>query len=352
MLAMDPLGRLDQDAARLRLRLAGLTRQLATGQRGEALGDIAPALTRALDLKAEIARRDAYGAAIGQAEQRSAAARTVLSRLIEIGREFAETVAMKIDPRDPGALGPVAQRARAALVEVGQLLNTREGGEYLFGGSDLANPPVPDPEGLPTGGMATQIAAAVATLGGGNAAAVAAATRAAAQTDDTPFSAFLTDPATGLAEKRRSVPAEDGVLVAYGLFANRNAVAQSAGETTGSWARDLMRGLMSLAALTPAHAASPRDLEDFAATIREGLRSATNALADEAGALGQTEARLAAMRERHETAQVALRAQLADIEEVDLAETLSRLQQTRTVLEASYGAIARLGSLSLAQFLR
>ena len=58
------------------------------------------------------------------------------------------------------------------------------------------------------------------------------------------------------------------------------------------------------------------------------------------------------MRRRHEEVQVTLRTQLSSIEEVDLAETLSRLQQTRTALEASYGAIARIGSLSLAQFLR
>lgn len=347
---IDLLGRLDQDTARMRLQLQTLTRQLGTGQRAESLGELAPQLPRATTLKAEIARRDAYGAAIGLAQDRSAAAQLVLSRLIAIGREFAEEVAMKIDPRDPQALGPVAERARAALVEVGHLLNTRHAGEHLFGGSDFANPPVPDPEGLPSGGMATQIAAAVAGLGGGNAAAVAAATRLVAQTDDTPFSTFLTT--TGLAEPRRSVPAEDGRLVPYGLFANRNAAAASEGETAGGWARDLMRGLMSLAALTPAHAASPADLQEFAATVREGLRSATRALGEEAGALGQTEARLAATRQRHEAVQTVLRGELAGIEEVDLAETLSRLQQTRLALEASYSAIGRLGGLTLASFLR
>ena len=347
---IDLLGRLEQDSARLRLQMQTLARQLGNGQRGQVLGDLTPQLPRALDLKTELARRDIYGGAIDQAIERSAATQSVLSRLIAIGREFAEDVAMKIDPRDPVAIGPFAERARAALVEVGQLLNTRYAGEYLFGGSDFANPPIPDPEGLPSGGMATQIATAVATLGGGNAATVAATTKIVAQTDDTPFSTFLTT--TGLTEPRRSVPTEDGAMVGYGLFANRNASAPSTGETTGAWARDLMRGLMSLASLTPANAASEADLQDFAATIRDGLRSATNALADEAGALGQTEARLKATRDLHEMVQVTLTDQLADIEEVDLAETLTRLQQTQTALEASYGAIARLGSLSLVQFLR
>ncbi len=347
---IDLLGRLEQDSNRLRLQMQTLTRQLGTGQRGQALGDLAAQLPRALDLKAEIARRDAYGGAIDQAQARAVTAQSALSRLIGIGREFAEEVAMKFDPRDPESVGPYAQRARAALIEMGQILNTRHAGEFVFGGSDFANPPIPDPEGLPDGSMAQAITAAVTSLGGGNADAVADATRDAATFDDSPFSAFLTG--TGLAEPRRAVPAEEGASVAWGLFANRNAAAISNGETTGGWARDMMRGLMSLAALTPAQVrAAPDDAQAFAATVREGLRSATNALADEAGALGQTEARLAAAKERHENAQVAMRGQLAGIEEVDLAETLTKLQATQTALEASYGAIGRIGDLSLARFL-
>ncbi|CAA9215862.1 MAG: hypothetical protein AVDCRST_MAG04-374, partial [uncultured Acetobacteraceae bacterium] len=198
-----------------------------------------------------------------------------------------------------------------------------------------------------------QIASAVATLGGGNAAAVGAATRAAAASDaagTTPFSAFLSDP--GLAEPRRGVPAEDGALVPYGVAANRNAAAVSSGETTGSWARDLLRGLASVAALTPAQAASPAEFAAFAAVVRDGFRSASNALADEAGALGFTEARLEEAQRRHADANTALEAQLAAIEEVDLAEVLTRLKATETTLQASYGAIGRLGDLTLARFLR
>ena len=206
---------------------------------------------------------------------------------------------MKLDPNDPGSLSLVAARARAAMVEVGQLLNSRSNGEYLFGGSDFANPPVPDPDGLPTSGMARQIAGAVATLGGGNAAAVAAATRAAAMDDAagvTPFSAFLSDPASGLVEPRRSVPVGDGQSAPYGISANRNGGAASTGETTGSWARDLLRGLASIAALGPAQAASPDDFRALADTIRQGLqkrgewpgRRAGRAGPDRAAAAGGT----------------------------------------------------------------
>jgi flagellin-like hook-associated protein FlgL len=353
MRGIDTLGRLDADAGLLRLRLDGLNRQLATGRRAEAPGDLAPHLPRVSELRAEAARRNTYGAAIGEALGRAQATQGALGRLAAIAREFGGDVAMKLNPKDADAIPLAAARARAALVEVGHILNTQQGGEYLFGGSDLANPPVPAPDGLPASGFASQIAAAVSALGGGNAAAVGAATRAAAASDaagTTPFSAFLSGP--GLAEPRRSVPAEDGARVPYGVAANRNAAAASGGETTGSWARDLLRGLASIAALTPAQAASPADFTAFAAVVRGGLRSASDALADEAGALGFTEARLQGAQRRHADANTALEAQLAAVEEVDLAEVLTRLKATETTLQASYGAIGRLGDLTLARFLR
>jgi flagellar hook-associated protein 3 FlgL len=235
MRGIDTLGRLDSDAGLLRLRLDTLNRQLATGRRAEAPGDLSPHLPRVSELRAEAARRNTYGAAIGEALGRAQATQGALGRLTAIAREFGSDVAMKLDPKDAASIPLAAARARAALIEVGHILNTRQGGEYLFGGSDSANPPVPAPDDLPASGFASQIASAVATLGGGNAAAVGAATRAAAASDaagTTPFSAFLSGP--GLAEPRRGVPAEDGALVPYGVAANRNAAAVSSGETTGS----------------------------------------------------------------------------------------------------------------------
>src|SRR3954469_9703474 len=202
MTSISLLGRLETDSAALRLRLEQLTRQASTGRKADSIGDLAPQLPRALTLRGEIGRREAYGSAIGEALGRATTTGVALQRLSAIAGDFANGVAMKLDPNDPGSLSRVAAGARAAMVEVGQLLNSRSNGEYLFGGSDFANPPVPDPEGLPASGMATRIAGAIATLGGGNATAVAAATKAAAMDDTagiTPFSAFLSDPARGLA---------------------------------------------------------------------------------------------------------------------------------------------------------
>ena len=75
MTSIGLLGRLETDSAALRLRLEVLTRQVSTGRKTDAAGDLAPQLPRALTLRGEIGRREAYGSAIGEALGRAAATR-------------------------------------------------------------------------------------------------------------------------------------------------------------------------------------------------------------------------------------------------------------------------------------
>ena len=353
MPGIGPIGRLDAGAAILRQRLDVLTRQVSDGRRGPGYGDIAPEARRAIDLRADIARREVWQGTISRALAQTEVTQKALGRMEEIATRFYQE-AIRTDGTSGVRIAAVAAQARAAMTEFATLMNERFAGDYVFGGTDSANPPIPDPQGIATGGMASAIAAAVAGLGGGNAAAVAAATLAAAQSDApgvTPFSAFLSDPAQGLGEPRRSVPAAEGERVAHGLFANRNAAATSEGETTGAWARDILRGLATLAAMDPTQAALGADFTDLMAVVRDGMRSAIDALAEERGALGATEQRLEASARRHREVSVALAGQLARIEEVDMAETISRLQATQIQLQASYQAISLVSGLTLARFL-
>jgi flagellar hook-associated protein 3 FlgL len=353
MSGIGPIGRMDAGAAALRARLDVLTRQVSDGRKGPGYGDIAPEARRAIDLRADIARREAWQGTISRALARTDVTQEALGRLSDIATQFY-TEAIRMDGTSGVRIAAVAAQARAAMEEVANLLNERHAGEYIFGGTDSANPPVPDPRGIATGGMASDIAAAVASLGGGNAAAVVAATLAAAQSDaagTTPFSAFHSDPALGLGEARRAVPAADGERVAYGVFPNRNAAATSEGETTGSWARDILRGLAAFAALDPAQAELGADFTDLVASLRDGMRSAIDALGEERGALGAVEQRLEATARRHAEVSVALTGQVAAIEEVDMAETISRLQATQTQLEASYRAISLVSGLTLTRYL-
>jgi flagellin-like hook-associated protein FlgL len=353
-IAPGALSRLVAESALLKSRLETLSTQATDGRRGALYGDIAPDARRAMDLRGEIGRRETHVATLDRALGRTDAAQNVLSRLSDIAEEFLSE-ATKVTRADSTRIDALASSARQALQEVAGLLNEKHAGEYLFGGADTGNPPVPDPAGLMGTGMATGIAAAIASLTTGNGAAVLAATKTAAQSDaagDTPFSAYLSDPARGLGEARRTTLTGDGEAVATGLFANRNAAANSGGDTTGTWSRDLLRGLMTLANLTSAHTGAGDDFDAVMTSVRAGFKSAADALGEEAGTLGMSEARLESARGRHTDLQVALRSQLADVEEVDLAETLTAMQDTQTRLQASWQALSMLSGLSLAQFLR
>ncbi|WP_027284408.1 flagellin [Rubritepida flocculans] len=355
---MEIATRLSAETALLRSRLETLTRQAATGQRTERLGELAPELPRAISLRAELGRRETYDRVLTQAQGRAAVMQESLGRLREIAREFRANVLPRLYSADPVLLSSARSQARLALTDMAHLLNLRQAGEYLFSGQDIGNPPIPDPEGLAGGQMAQDIAAQVAALGTAGAAAVIAATRGIAQSNApgvSPFSAHLqAQEALPPAEReaRRAAPAADGELIAYGLTADRNGEAQSRGETTGSWARDLMRNLMSVAALDDSLPAEGEEWAALLAGIRDGFAAAETALAEESGALGQAAARMGSAQRRHRDVSDQLRQQLAAIEEVDLAAALERMQATRTALEASYRAIASLSELTLARFLR
>lgn len=347
MSTISTIGALALDQARLRGRLEMLTKQVSTGQRGERHGDLGMEARRAIDLRGEIVRREAAAAAADRALGRTGVAQGVLGRLQELAGSVAAEAARARTLGDLG-VGPLAQTARAALAEAAALLNARHSGEYLFAGAQLDATPVPDGAAIGGGAMATAIAAAVATLGPLNAPAVLAATGTAANDPlTTPFSAAL-ESAGGLAEPRRAVQVAEGERVAYGVLANRDY----ADEVALSWGRELLRGLATLASLTPAQAAQGAGYDALLAGVAGGLSGAAAGLAAEQGALGTAEVRIEAARERHRDTLVALRAQLGDAEEVDLAAVTAELRAVQMRLEASYEATSMVARLSLAAMLR
>jgi flagellin-like hook-associated protein FlgL len=342
---LTPLGAVALDQAALRERLHLLTRQAGTGQRGETHGALGAEARRAIDLRGDIASREAHAAAAETALGRIGPVQSVLARLEKIAVDITADVARA---RTLGATGvqALARTARAALEEVAALLNTRQGGDHLFAGARLDTAPVPDGGAIATGPMATDIAAAVATLDPTNAATVLAATSTAVTAAaTTPFDATLEAAA---AEPRRAVRVAEGERVAWGVLANAN----HAGDAARSWGRELLRGLATLAALTPASAAQGAGYDALLDGIGTALSGTARDLAQERGVLGAAERRIVAIRDRHQDLLVALRTQLQSIEEVDLAEVSARIGATQLRLEASYRITAQLQSLSLAALLR
>lgn len=346
MSTISTIGGLAIDQALLRGRLDLAARQVSTGVKGDRHGDLGIEARRAIDLRGEISRREAQAAAADRALARAGTTQAVLARLETIANRLTTETARARTIVEGGAQ-TLAVTARAALAEATTLLNTRHDGEYIFSGSDVANPAVPDGAGVVAGAMAGAIAAAVGTLDPTNAAAVLTATGAAATAPATsPFSAFLEGP--GTTEPRRAVLVAEGDRAALGVLANRD----QANNVAGAWGRELLRGLATLAALTPAQAAQGAGYDALLEGVRQGLAGAANGLAAERGALGASERRIESARERHRDTLVALRTQLGQAEEVDLAEASTRMRQLQTRLEASYEATSMVSRLSLAALLR
>jgi flagellin-like hook-associated protein FlgL len=270
-----------------------------------------------------------------------------LGRLQVIASDFG-VEALRLQTLPPDAAVNAALSARAALDEIAGLLNMQQDGEYLFAGPDSDNPPVTPANGVFGSPMVQAIRVAVGSLAPGNGAAVVALTFTAvedATPGDNPFARFVATPPAAVAESfRRTTISADGAQVGWGPFADEGSARVAIGE--------LVRGLSIIASLTGAENAQGDEFRTLMQSAREALSNAGRGIASEQAVLGAAAKRLAAARESALDRSVLLRKQVAAIEEVDVAETVTKLQALRTRLEASYRAVSLLSELTLTRFLR
>jgi flagellar hook-associated protein 3 FlgL len=251
---------------------------------------------------------------------------------------------------NPSEVDSIATQARDALQQVAGLLNAQDGGVYVFSGQDTANPPVPDPSGILSSGFMTQIGAAVANLGSAGAAATATAVQQVASLTSpgsSPFSAYLSNASVSLPR----VQTGPNQTEPYGFLATANTASPSTGTySTGSYMRDLMGALATIGSLS----SSQINLSGFQALVQETtttLQGAIGSMAEDAGIVGNRQTALTALQSNLSATQTALTSQVSNVQDADMAKTLSSLTTVQTQLEASYQVIANLGTLSLAKFL-
>ena len=268
-----------------------------------------------------------------------------LTQITSIASSFNSQIA-SLNNVSPTQIDTVAAGARMALQQMASLLDTTDGGNYVFAGTDSSNPPVPDPEDITTSGFFTQIGTAVAGLSANGAAATAASTLQIASSDTagtTPFSGPPGQVAT--LELGASAPVQVGVL------ANNNTLVTSTGpSTTGSYMRDIMRGLATLGNLSSTQANDP----GFTALVQDtqsSLSGAITAIGQESGALGNIQSSLTAVQTQASETNTALTTQVSSVEDVDMAKTVSSLSQVQTQLSASYKLISEISKMSLVDYL-
>jgi len=187
------------------------------------------------------------------------------------------------------------------------------------------------------------------------ASATAAATLAIGSSNavgTSPFSAYLSQPASVL--NSPMVQVGPNSTVHTGLLASANAVAASAGTatgtSTGSYMRDLMRALATIGSMSSSQA-SDANFSSLVQDTRTSLNGVVSAMATDAGALGDRQTALTATQTQLSHTATALTTQVSAVQNVDMALTLSELTQTQTQLQASYQLISGENGLSLAKFL-
>jgi flagellar hook-associated protein 3 FlgL len=258
----------------------------------------------------------------------------------------------KLNNALPTETDSVAADARQALTQLAGLLDTRDGNNYVFGGQDTGNPPVPSPDNILSSSFYTQMNSAVSNLSANGAAATTQATLAIASSNDpgtSPFSAYMSQPAGSISAP--VVQTGEGGTVQIGLLASANSVAVSGGtSTTGSYMRDLMRALATIGSLSSSQVNDP----GFSALVQDtttSLNGVVGAMATDVGVLGDTQANLTSIQSDLTSTTTALTAQVSNVQNADMATTLSDLTATQTQLQASYRLISGANSLSLVNFM-
>jgi flagellar hook-associated protein 3 FlgL len=116
---------------------------------------------------------------------------------------------------------------------------------------------------------------------------------------------------------------------------------------------EILRSLATAANLTfdKNNPASFNDFQTMLNTTRTNLDTAAKSVDNHVGILGSNAARMKALDTQHDETTVTLKQGIGDVEDVDMAETISKLQLVQTQLQASYKVTATLQKVNLIDFI-
>lgn len=339
------------DSASIRARIATLTDQASTGLISRRYAGLGDGASTALNLTPQIKELTTWQANVDSATGTMTVTQAAMKQIQSIAATFlADT--NNLNGLNASEVDNVAANARSALRELAGLLDTQNGNVYVFAGQDSANPPVPSPDAILSSGFYTQINAAVTPLSTNGAAATIAATLAVASSNasgTSPFSSYMSQPASALSAPVLQVA--EGQTIQFGMLASANTAAVSTGtSTTGSYMRDLLRGLATLGSLSSAQVNDP-NFAPLVEDTRTSLRNTVTAMATDVGVMGDRQRNLIDRKAQLSDLVTALTGQVSNVKDADLARTLSELTQINTQLQASYQLLATESSLSLVKFL-
>jgi flagellar hook-associated protein 3 FlgL len=349
-LTVTDFGMLDQTisaSALIKQNIAQLTAETSSGYVANDFAGLGANAGVALDLSQQISAGTVLQGNVTSASNIQQAAQSALGQIESIASNFAGQATTL--ETNSGSAQTLAASAQDAMQQVAQLLDTKFGDAYVFGGQDSDTPPVPDPADIASSAFAQAIQQTVSGLVTNGAAATSAATLAIASPGGmSPFA-----PSLDHGGAQSEVDLGDGVRVALAPLANANSNATSAGAgatSTGSYTRDILLGLASLASLGSANTSDASFLP-FVQGIVTTMQGAVTAINTDIGALGDRQDQVSSAGTELGNVATALQTQLSSVQEPDLAQVTAQLSAAQTQLQASYQIIAGLSQLSLAKYI-
>ena len=362
------LGTLLANSSAIRQKLDLLANQASNGLLGVTYAGLGTGAPISLNLRPQIGNLQTWQNNVDSATGQMSVTQAAMTQVQSIAAHFYAQLA-NVQGVAASAVDNIAATARDALSQVASLLDTQDGGVYVFAGQDTANPPVPDPNNIANvaahpGGYYDQISTAVGNLGVAGAVATAQATYDIALSNapgTSPFSTYMSQPSAVLQTQLPTVQVGQDATRHVGLLASANALIPDTPPgapplpggppaSTGAYMRDVMRALATIGSLNGAQASLP-GFGELVQDTRTSLSGAVSAMACDAGVLGDTQSSIATTKTQLSDTEAALTGQVSSVEDVDMAKTLSALTLVQTQMQASYQVIASVSGLSLAKFL-
>jgi flagellar hook-associated protein 3 FlgL len=342
-----------QFVSRATTELQRAGQEVATGRKADIFADLGPRAASTLTLRAREEDTQAYKKANGILENKLQAMLTSLEAVRESVDSVFQSALINV-ARPVNGASALQGQARASLEVVIATMNISFDGDALFSGTASDRPPLtrwsevnPD-TGLSPEAVLQSIVTSPPT------------TAAEAQTmiDDINAvfdSAYATDPnanfeatfyngtpeldGSGQPENRVSARIEAGLALDYGVQANDQPF------------RDMLKGLAMLAVTDVSKITDEAAYSTWMAEATETLNLGSQGALESSATTGFNQQVVSTAQKRLDALSLVQRMQISNYESVDPYEAVNRMTNLETQLQASYQVTARLGGLSILNFL-
>jgi flagellar hook-associated protein 3 FlgL len=281
-----------------RLNLAQL--QLSSGQKSDDYAGIAGDVRRLVNVQDSYVGSKQYSSSNSLVDQRLQIMESSVSQIFDVLTNYKTLLVNGLNAQNSADLALPTQ-AQSLLDEVASLLNVQDDGRYLFAGSRTDTAPV-DQSNLPASYTIPSASGAASGY---------------YQGDDVQL----------------SVQADVNYSVQYGINADAPGFEEA------------IRSLHEVIIGTP----------NDKATMNDALSIVTQALNDVSDIrtkIGAARSALQDVNSRLDQYQLYSEKTISDLENVDVTETITRMNQDQTAIQASFMTLSRLSQLTLTNFLR